>query len=135
MLNIKHLAMGFIALVFFTGCANQNMKMNREAISDQNKAYPIEKVSFVDDMDVLVSDIKSFKENNFLKVMIEFMNAHSGADRNFVYKIEWYDQYGIMKDSTSWKPQQVIGNQKIKVLEMATLPTMVDYKIIISTKK
>ena len=135
MLNIRHLAMGFVAMILLAGCANQNMQMNREAVYDKNKAYHVDKVSFVDNMDVLVSDIKAFKENNFLKVMIEFMNADNGENRHFVYQIEWYDQYGIVKDTTSWKPQQVIGNQKIKVLEMATLPSIVDYKIIISIKK
>ena len=67
--------------------------------------------------------------------MIEFINADDGANRNFVYQIEWYDQYGMLKETTSWRPKQVIGNQKIKVLEMATMPSIVDYKIIISTKK
>ena len=135
MLNIKQLLMGSLALFIMAGCANQNMQMDRDAVYERNKAFHHDKVSFVDDMDVLVSDIRGIKEGNFLKVMIEFMNADDGKNRNFVYQIEWYDQYGMLKETTSWRAGQVIGNQKIKVIEMATIPSIVDYKIIISTKK
>ena len=86
-------------------------------------------------MDVLVSDLKVFRENNLLKIMVEFMNADDGKNRHFVYKVEWYDQYGMLRDSTSWRPKQVIGNQKVKVVESATLPNVVDYKLVISTKE
>ena len=135
MLNIKSVLLSLSALVLLSGCANQNMQMQREAVMEKNKAYDVDKVSFVDDMDVLISSIKTFQENNLLKVMIEFMNADDGKSRHFVYKIEWYDQYGMIRDTTSWRPKQVIGNQKVKVVESATLPNVVDYKIVISTKE
>jgi len=135
MLNFKSVMMCGCALAILTGCANQNLQMQRENVLEQNKAFHHSKVSFVDDMDVLVSDLRAFKESNYLKVMIEFMNADDGANREFVYQIEWYDQNGIPKETTSWRPQRVVGNQKIKVVEMATLPSIVDYKVIISTKK
>ncbi len=135
MLSFKDALMAGCALVILTGCANQNLQMQRENVLEQNKAFHHSKVSFVDDMDVLVSDLRAFKETNYLKVMIEFMNADDGANREFVYQIEWYDQNGIPKETTSWRPQRVVGNQKVKVVEMATLPSIVDYKVIISTKK
>jgi uncharacterized protein YcfL len=86
-------------------------------------------------MDVIVSDIKTIKQGEFLKVMVEFINADNGENRDFVYQIEWYDRDGMLKDSTSWRPNRVIGNQKLKITEMATFPSVTDYKIIISTKK
>lgn len=135
MLNFKSLTLSLTALVMLSGCANQNLQMQREAELERNKAYSVDKVNYVDDMDVLVSDIKLFKENGFLKLMAEFMNADDGKKRDFVYQVEWYDQYGQLKEATSWRPKTVIGNQKVKVVEAATMPSIVDYKLIISTKK
>ncbi|NCB53693.1 MAG: DUF1425 domain-containing protein [Epsilonproteobacteria bacterium] len=135
MLNIKSLALSAIALLMLGGCANQNSQMQRDAVMERNKALSVDKVNYVDDMDVLVSDIKLFKENGFLKLMAEFINADNGEKRDFVYQVEWYDQYGQLKETTSWRPKTVIGNQKIKVVEAATMPSIVDYKLIISTKK
>ena len=135
MWNIKSLALSAIALLMLGGCANQNSQMQRDAVMERNKALSVDKVNYVDDMDVLVSDIKLFKENGFLKLMAEFINADNGEKRDFVYQVEWYDQYGQLKETTSWRPKTVIGNQKIKVIEAATIPSIVDYKLIISTKK
>ena len=135
MWNIKSLALSAIALLMLGGCANQNSQMQRDAVMERNKALSVDKVNYVDDMDVLVSDIKLFKENGFLKLMAEFINADNGEKRDFVYQVEWYDQYGQLQETTSWRPKTVIGNQKIKVIEAATMPSIVDYKLIISTKK
>ena len=135
MFNIKKIGLSLLIASLLVGCANQNSQMNRSEIYDKNKSFSNNKVSFVDDMDVLVSDIRTIKDGNFLKVMIEFINADNGDDRDFVYQIEWYDQDGILKDTTSWRQARVIGNQKLKVTEMATYPSVVNYKIIISTKK
>ena len=85
-------------------------------------------------MDVLVSSIRTIKEGDFLKIMVEFINADDGENEDFVYQIEWYDENGMLKETTSWKPKRVIGNQKLKIIEMTTVPNIVDYKIIISTK-
>ena len=135
MFNIKNIGLSLLVASILMGCANQNSQMNRDAVYDNNKAFNTNKVSFVDDMDVLVSDIKTIRQGNFLKVMVEFINADNGENRDFVYQIEWYDQDGMLKDTTSWRQARVIGNQKLKVSEMATLPSVTDYKIIISTKK
>ncbi len=135
MFNIKSIGLGLLISSIFVGCANQNSEMNRGAVYDKNKSYNVDKVSFVDDMDVLVSDIKVVKQGDFLKIMIEFINEDNAENRDFVYQIEWYDRNGMLKDTTSWRPGRVIGNQKLKVIEMTTLPTITDYKIIISTKK
>jgi uncharacterized protein YcfL len=135
MFNIKNIGLGLLIASILVGCANQNSQMNRDAVYDNNKAFNTNKVSFVDDMDVLVSDIKTIRQGNFLKVMVEFINEDNGDDVDFVYQIEWYDQDGMLKDTTSWRQARVIGNQKLKVSEMATLPSVTDYKIIISTKK
>lgn len=135
MFNIKNIGLSLLIASVLVGCANQNSQMNRDAVYDNNKAFNTNKVSFVDDMDVLVSDIKTIRQGNFLKVMVEFINADNGENRDFVYQLEWYDQDGMLKDTTSWRQARVIGNQKLKVSEMATLPSVTDYKIIISTKK
>jgi uncharacterized protein YcfL len=135
MFNIKNIGLSLLVASILVGCANQNSQMNRDAVYDNNKAFNTNKVSFVDDMDVLVSDIKTIRQGNFLKVMVEFINEDNGDDVDFVYQIEWYDQDGMLKDTTSWRQARVIGNQKLKVSEMATLPSVTDYKIIISTKK
>jgi uncharacterized protein YcfL len=135
MFNIKKIGSSLLIASLLVGCANQNSQMDRGEIYDKNKSYSNNKVSFVDDMDVLVSDIKTIKQGNFLKVMIEFINEDDADDIDFVYQIEWYDQDGILKDTTSWRQARVIGNQKLKVSEMATHPSVVNYKIVISTKK
>jgi len=135
MFNIKNIGLSLLVASILVGCANQNSQMNRDNVYDNNKAFNTNKVSFVDDMDVLVSDIKTIRQGNFIKVMVEFINADNGENRDFVYQIEWYDQDGMLKDTTSWRQARVIGNQKLKVSEMATLPSVTDYKIIISTKK
>ena len=135
MFNIKNIGFSLLIASILVGCANQNSQMNRGEVYDKNKSYSNDKVSFIDDMDVLVSDIRVVKQGDFLKIMLEFINEDNGANEDFVYQIEWYDKNGILKDTTSWRPGRVIGNQKLKVIEMATLPTITDYKIIISTKK
>ena len=135
MFNIKNIGFSLLIASILVGCANQNSQMNRGEVYDKNKSYSNDKVSFIDDMDVLVSDIRVIKQGDFLKIMLEFINEDNGANEDFVYQIEWYDKNGILKDTTSWRPGRVIGNQKLKVIEMATLPTITDYKIIISTKK
>ena len=136
MLSFKYILGAAITAAILGGCAaNQNEQMQRDAVLERNKEFKNDKISFVDDMDVLVSDIKSAKENGLLKIMVEFMNADMAKKRDFVYQIEWYDQNGMLKESTSWRAAQVIGNQKIKVIEMATIPSVVDYKLIIANKK
>ena len=135
MFNIKNIGFSLLIASILVGCANQNSQMDRGEVYDKNKSYSNDKVSFIDDMDVLVSDIRVIKQGNFLKIMVEFINEDNGANEDFVYQIEWYDKNGMLKDTTSWRPGRVIGNQKLKVIEMATLPTITDYKIIISTKK
>ena len=135
MFNIKNIGFSLLIASILVGCANQNSQMDRGEVYDKNKSYSNDNVSFIDDMDVLVSDIRVIKQENFLKIMVEFINEDNGANEDFVYQIEWYDKNGMLKDTTSWRPGRVIGNQKLKVIEMAALPTITDYKIIISTKK
>lgn len=134
MFNIKSIVLSLLASFMLIGCANQNSQMQRSDIYDSNKNFDNNKVSFVDDMDVLVSSIRTIKEGDFLKIMVEFINADDGENEDFVYQIEWYDENGMLKETTSWKPKRVIGNQKLKIIEMTTVPNVVDYKIIISTK-
>lgn len=134
MFNIKSIVLSLLASFMLIGCANQNSQMQRSDIYDSNKNFDNNKVSFVDDMDVLVSSIRTIKEGDFLKIMVEFINADDGENEDFVYQIEWYDENGMLKETTSWKPKRVIGNQKLKIIEMTTVPNIVDYKIIISTK-
>ena len=134
MFNIKSIVLSLLASSMLIGCANQNSQMQRSEIYDSNKNFDNNKVSFVDDMDVLVSSIRTIKEGDFLKIMVEFINADDGENEDFVYQIEWYDENGMLKETTSWKPKRVIGNQKLKIIEMTTVPNIVDYKIIISTK-
>ncbi len=134
MFNIKSVVLSLLASFMLIGCANQNSQMQRSEIYDSNKNFDNNKVSFVDDMDVLVSSIRTIKEGDFLKIMVEFINADDGENEDFVYQIEWYDENGMLKETTSWKPKRVIGNQKLKIIEMTTVPNIVDYKIIISTK-
>ena len=134
MFNIKSIVLSFLASFMLIGCAIQNSQMQRSEIYDSNKNFDNNKVSFVDDMDVLVSSIRTIKEGDFLKIMVEFINADDGENEDFVYQIEWYDENGMLKETTSWKPKRVIGNQKLKIIEMTTVPNIVDYKIIISTK-
>ena len=134
MFNIKSIVLSLLASFMLIGCANQNSQMQRSEIYDSNKNFDNNKVSFVDDMDVLVSSIRTIKEGDFLKIMVEFINADDGENEDFVYQIEWYDENWMLKETTSWKPKRVIGNQKLKIIEMTTVPNIVDYKIIISTK-
>ena len=134
MFNIKSIVLSLLASFMLIGCANQNSQMQRSEIYDSNKNFDNNKVSFVDDMDVLVSSIRTIKEGDFLKIIVEFINADDGENEDFVYQIEWYDENGMLKETTSWKPKRVIGNQKLKIIEMTTVPNIVDYKIIISTK-
>ena len=134
MFNIKNISFGLLIVLLFTACTNQNTQMDRWDLYYKNKSYSNDKVSFVDDMDVLVSDIKPIRQGNFLKIMIEFINKDNGENEDFVYQIEWYDKDGILKETTSWKIARVNGNQKLKITEMSTVRDIVDYKIIISTK-
>ena len=70
MFNIKNIGLSLLVASILVGCANQNSQMNRDAVYDNNKAFNTNKVSFVDDMDVLVSDIKTIRQGNFIKVMV-----------------------------------------------------------------
>lgn len=124
------------ALLLCGGCAaNQNTQMNRASHMEVNRTYSPEQVSFPDDIKVLITDVKTTMEGNFLRIQFELMN-HEDADVTYpVYQIEWLNPDGFVKDQTSWKPLKIVGNQKIKVTEMSTVPNIVDYKITISKKE
>lgn len=134
MFNIRGICF-ILLLVLLQGCSNQNSQMNRSDVYDKNKSYSVDKVSFVDDMDVLVTSIKPIYQGSFLKIMAEFINKENAKNNEFVYQIEWYDNDGMLKEATSWKAARIIGNQKLKIIEMATVQDIVDYKIVIATKK
>ena len=88
MFNIKKIGSSLLIASILVGCANQNSQMDRGEVYDKNKSYSNNKVSFVDDMDVLVSDIKTVKQGNFLKVMIEFINEDDAEDKEINGKID-----------------------------------------------
>lgn len=130
----------FILLCIFVslcvGCGStQNSKMNRPEVIKQNKTYSPDKVSFADDMDVVFSDIRTSQDGPFFKLMFEVMNAKMADETHPVYQIEWLDENGYPKATTSWKPLVIKGNQKVKVVEMATVPGVSDYKITIARKE
>ena len=64
MFNIKSIVLSLLASFMLIGCANQNSQMQRSEIYDSNKNFDNNKVSFVDDMDVLVSSIRTIKEGD-----------------------------------------------------------------------
>lgn len=122
-------------VVLLSACAgDQNVQMNRWQTIDANKAYPVDKISFADDMKVVFTDIKTIREGQFLKIQFELMNTDSGAVTNPVYLVEWLDKDGFVKSTSGWKPVRITGNQKVRITEMANLPSAVDYKITIGTK-
>lgn len=132
---IKTIAAICLLACICAGCSgNQNNKMNRPQIIEQNKAYSPDKVSFADDMGVVFSDIRTSDEGQFFKLMFEVMNSKAGATTTPVYQIEWLGTNGYPMSKTPWKPLLIKGNQKVKVVEMATVPGVSDYKITISRK-
>ena len=90
------------------------------------------KVDIIGDKRVEINQHKSFQEGNFLKVMAELQNDDDDETEGFVYQVEWYDKNGIIKDTTPWKPITIHKNQKVQIVEMSSVPDVVDYKIIVS---
>ena len=50
----------------------------------------------------------------------------------FVYRIEWFDKFEVLKETTAWKPITIYKNQRVQIVEMSTMPDVTTYKIIIS---
>jgi hypothetical protein len=118
------------------GCAaNQNAQMGRSEHLEANKALHPDRVSFADDIGVLITDIRTTWEGQFLKVHFDLINAERADTTYPVYQIEWLDRDGIVKEQTSWKPLKIVGNQKVRVTDMSTVPNIADYKITISKKE
>lgn len=101
-----------ILLVLMSGCAS--------------------KVDIIGEERVEINHHKSFQEGAFLKVVAELENDDNDETEGFVYQIEWYDKNGIIKDTTPWKPITIHKNQKVQIVEMSSIPDVVDYKIIVS---
>lgn len=118
------------------GCAlNQNAAMERRATTQQNKEFDRNRISFVDNMDVLVVETRTRWQGPFLNVMFELMNRDSANTTHPVYQIEWLDKNGFPKAVTAWKPLMIKGNQTVKVTETSPVQEAVDYKLIISNKE
>ncbi|GAB1410235.1 hypothetical protein MASR1M90_13890 [Desulfovibrionales bacterium] len=124
------------SLVLLSACTNnQNAAMNRREVAKQNVLYNRNDVTFVDTMDVLVSDLRYTREGPFLKVMFELINRDSGTTRRPVYQVEWLDASGFPKGMTAWKPVLIKGNQSVRIVEMATNPDVATCRLIISSKE
>jgi uncharacterized protein YcfL len=89
-------------------------------------------IDIIGDKRVTVIDHKSFKEGQFLKVIANLENDDNDEVEGFVYRVEWLDDKGILKDTTSWKPVVIHKNQKMQVVEMTNLPEITNYKVVIS---
>lgn len=126
-----------LGLLVLGGCTRnqQNAAMNRGDVAKQNALYDRNDVTFVDTMDVLVSDMRFTWEGPFLKVMFELMNRNDGTTNRPVYQVEWLDANGFPKATTAWKPVLIRGNQSIKIVEMSTTPGVVTCRLIISSKE
>lgn len=136
--------MQFTKIFFFTlfvissvGCTthHQNASMNRKEMTRKNESYDPHFISFVDTMDVLLVDRRETYEGPFLKIMFELMNRKNADVMQPVYQVEWLDDHGFPKAVTAWKPLVIKGNQTVKVVEMAPVQGITDYKITLSNKE
>lgn len=102
-----------LLVAFFTGCASKD-------------------VTIIGDKRVDIIDHRTFKEGNFIKAVIDLENNDYDNVEGFVYRIEWFDKDGILKEATAWKPIVIHKNQKIQIVEMSNLPDVTTYKIVVS---
>jgi len=107
------LAATTLLVAFFTGCASKD-------------------VTIIGDKRVDIIDHRTFKEGNFIKAVIDLENNDYDNIEGFVYRIEWFDKDGILKETTAWKPIVIHKNQKIQIVEMSNLPDVTTYKIVVS---
>lgn len=134
--SIKRLIFCALLAALICGCTlNQNAAMERRAITQQNKEFDRNKISFVDNMDVLVVETRTRWQGPFLNVMFELMNRNNADTTHPTYQIEWLDENGFPKAVTAWKPLMIKGNQTVKVSETSPVQEAVDYKLIISNKE
>lgn len=89
-------------------------------------------VSIIGDKRVEVIDHRTIKEGNFIKAIIDLENDDDDNVEGFVYRIEWFDKDGILKETTAWKPITIHKNQQIQVVELSNIPEVTTYKIVIS---
>jgi len=102
-----------LVVAFFTGCASKD-------------------VTIIGDKRVDIIDHRTFKEGNFIKAVIDLENKDYDNVEGFVYRLEWFDKDGILKETTAWKPIVIHKNQKIQIVEMSNLPDVTTYKILVS---
>jgi hypothetical protein len=125
----------FVIVSIFGCAANQNAKMERFSHLQDNKSFTHDKISFSDDIKILFVDIKESMSGDFYKLQFDLINADSAKTTYPVYQIEWLDKDGFVKETTSWKPLKIVGNQTLRVNEMSTVPNVSSYKITISKKE
>ncbi len=89
-------------------------------------------INIIGDKRVDIIQHKSIKEGNFLKVIADLENDDFDEVEGFVYRIEWFDANGILKDTTAWKPIVIHKNQKVQIVEMSNIPEVTTYKIVVS---
>lgn len=113
MLPTKKVLIALAASVFLMGCSSKE-------------------VSIIGDKRVDIVQHKSIKEGKFLKVIADLENDDFDEVEGFVYRIEWFDENGVLKDTTGWKPIVIHKNQKVQIVEMSNLPEVTTYKLVVS---
>ncbi|MDR2825698.1 MAG: DUF1425 domain-containing protein [Deltaproteobacteria bacterium] len=89
-------------------------------------------VEYTDNKDVYV-DTKIYKqEGAFLIVYATLRNNDSDDVNNSVYRVEWYNDDGLLLEKTSWRPAQVKGGAAVHVRERSTIPGATKANIVLS---
>lgn len=104
---------GALAVALFTGCSAN-------------------KVSIIGEKRVEIIKHKSITDGKFLKLVAELKNDDSDETEGFVYRVKWFDDNGILKDTTSWKPIVIHKNQRVQIVEMSNLTDVTSYEIEVS---
>jgi uncharacterized protein YcfL len=89
-------------------------------------------VEYTDNKDVYV-DTKLYKqEGDFLAVYATLRNDDPDDVNNSVYRVEWYNDDGMLLEKTSWRPAQVKGGAAVHVRERSTVRGATKANIVLS---
>ena len=80
-----------------------------------------------------VSDLRTTKENNLLRIQAEISNTTT-SNQQLYYRFKWLDRDGFtVWDDEPWKPMVVYGNGKQLISVVAPTLKATDFRLVLQS--
>lgn len=87
---------------------------------------------YLDNDDVRIKSIKHVEDGDFLVVTAVLVNDDDDDISHSVYRMQWFDDDGMLLEQSSWRPVIVKGKAPVYIKERSTIPGAKEYTLIIS---